>query len=167
MNKKIPALSENQIGKIKSFNNNNWIVLKKNNIKKWISLGQYKKYYTIDNGSKKYKIIINDKYIYIFSFPDYETLIYEIKNYKNIFIGKNTKKYRIYDNLFTGSSILVEIKKNEYIFIGNKIMKFNTQEPIIEFHSIMGNNSVVYPFALTNNYAYLIYENVLTYYIFI
>ena len=181
MNKKLPAASENEIGKIKSFNNNNWIVLHKNNIKKWVSIGQYKKYYTIDNGDKKYKVIITDTHIYIFNstmplfslekkgvielkknqkFFFNETLIYEIKNYKNIFIGKNTKKYRIYDKLFTGSSILVEIKKNEYIFIGNKIMKFSSKEPIIEFHSIMGNSSVVYPFALTDNYAYLIYENI-------
>jgi hypothetical protein len=62
--------------------------------------------------------------------------------------------------LFSGSSILVEIKKNSYIFIGTKIIEFNTLEPIVEFHSIMGNSSVVYPFALTNNYAYLMLKNV-------
>jgi hypothetical protein len=164
MNRKSPSIhaSENPVGKIKIGNDkNNWIILEKNNIKKWYLLGKYKKYCTEDNGNKKYKIIINDNHIYIFSNSEgYDILTYEIKNYKNIFIGKNTKKYRIYDGLFIGSSILVEIKKNTYIFIGNKITKFITNEPIIEFHSIMSNSSVVYPFALTNNYVYLMIENV-------
>ncbi len=41
------------------------------------------------NGELKYKIIINDKNIYIFYSPlDYTTLIYNIKNYKNIKVIK-------------------------------------------------------------------------------
>ena len=164
MNRKSPTshASENPVGQIKKGNDkNNWFILEKNNIKKWYLLGEYKKYYTMDNGTNKYKIIINDKNIYVFyGEPEYETLVYNIKNYKNIFIGKNTKKYRIYDKDYTGSSVLVEIKKNVYIFIGSSIIQFKTNEPITEFNSIMGNNFVVYPFALTNNYAYLIIENV-------
>ena len=150
------------VGQIKKGNDiNNWIILEKNNVKRWYLLGKYKKYYTMDNGTNKYKIIINDKNIYVFyDEPEYETLVYNIKNYKNIFIGKNTKKYRIYDKIYLGSSVLVEIKKNSYVFIGSSIIQFTTKEPIIEFHSIMGNNFVVYPFALTNDYAYLILENV-------
>ena len=163
MNRKSPTAhaSENKIGLIKKGNDtNNWIILEKNNIKRWYLLGKYKKYYTMDNGTNKYKIIINDKNIYVFyDEPEYQTLAYNIKNYKNIFIGKNTKKYRIYDKDYLGSSVLVEIKKNVYVFIGSSIIQFNTKEPIIEFHSIMGNNFVVYPFALTNDYAYLILEN--------
>jgi len=93
--------------------------------------------------------------------PAQKRLIYNVKNYKNIFIGKNTHKYRgLYNELFTGSSILVEAKKNNYVFIGNKIKTFRTIEPVVEFHSIMGNSSVVYPFALTSNYTYLMLYNV-------
>ena len=69
MVRKSPAIhaSENEIGKISIGNDkNNWIILEKNKIKKWYLLGKYKKYYTLDNGSKKYKVIINDKNIYIF-----------------------------------------------------------------------------------------------------
>ena len=69
MNRKSPAIhaSENPVGKIKKgVDKNNWIILEKNNIKKWYLLGKYKKYYTQDNGSKKYKVVINDKHIYIF-----------------------------------------------------------------------------------------------------
>jgi hypothetical protein len=62
--------------------------------------------------------------------------------------------------VFEHSNCKCSNKKNSYIFIGTKIIEFNTLEPIIEFHSIIGNGSVVYPFALTNNYAYLILENV-------
>jgi hypothetical protein len=159
MVRKSPTIhaSENQIGKISIGNDkNNWIILEKNKIKKWYLLGKYKKYYTLDNGSKKYKVIISDKNIYIFS-NNFDCIT--IKN-KQIFIGKNTKKYSVYNGLFSGSSILVEIKKNSYIFIGTKIIEFNTIEPIIEFHSIMSNSSVVYPFALTNNYAYLMLNNI-------
>jgi hypothetical protein len=163
MERKSPTIhaSENPVGKIKIGNDqHNWIILEKNKIKKWYLLGKYKKYYTEDNGNAKYKVIIGEKNIYVFFGPDYTNLVYQIKNLKNIFIGKNTKKYSIYDKLYTGSSILIEIKKNDYIFIGTKIMNFKTVEPIIEFHSIMGNSSVVYPFALTKSYAYVILENV-------
>lgn len=170
MVRKSPAIhaSENQVGKISIGNDkNNWIILEKNKIKKWYLLGKYKKYYTLDNGSKKYKVIINEKNIFIFSNDlnsDWLVLPLSTKRKesqnKQIFIGKNTKKYCVYNGLFSGSSILVENKKNSYIFIGTKIIEFNTLEPIIEFHSIIGNGYVVYPFALTNNYAYLILENV-------
>ena len=134
MVRKSPSIhaSENQIGKISIGNDkNNWIILEKNKIKKWYLLGKYKKYYTLDNGSKKYKVIISDKNIYIF--PINLDYIFEwitvkrqqIQN-KQIFIGKNTKKYSVYDGLFSGSSILIEIKKNSYIFIGTKVIEFIT-----------------------------------------
>ena len=48
----------------------------------------------------------------------------------------------------------------EYIFINDIIFKFKTKEKIIKFYSIMDNNYVVYPFALTNNYAYLMIDNI-------
>ena len=45
-------------------------------------------------GTNKYKIIINDKNIYVFyDEPEYETFVYNIKNYKNIFIYLK-KKFR-------------------------------------------------------------------------
>ncbi len=50
MNRKSPEIhaNENNIGKIKIGNDgNNWIILEKNEIKKWYSLGKYKKYYAV------------------------------------------------------------------------------------------------------------------------
>jgi hypothetical protein len=150
--------SETDVGIIKNGNDSKyWIVLENNNIKTWYLLGEHKIYYTIDNGGKPYKIIVSDSNVFVFSgLPHVHSLIYSVKKYLTIFIGKNTKKYGEHSNgMFAGSSVLVESKKNEYVFIGNKIKTFRTLEPVVEFHSIMGNSSVVYPFALTTNYAYL------------
>jgi hypothetical protein len=118
-----------------------------------------KTYYPIINGdNRKYKVQLIKSIVII---TEIETnKIYLIKKYKNIFIGKNTKKYSQYKQLFTGSSILVEIEDLEYIYIGAKIFKFNTKEPIEKFYSIMGNSSVIYPLGLSKTHAYLILENV-------
>lgn len=118
-----------------------------------------KTYYPIRNGGdSKYKVEIFKSKIIIIDLENEKK--HEIKNYKNVFIGKNSKKYGSYDKPFTGSSILVEVAPLEYIYICERIFKFKTKEPVNKFYSIMGNSFVVYPFALTDNYAYLIIENV-------
>jgi len=120
----------------------------------------YKKYYPIRNGGdSQYEVDVMKTKIII---TDLETKKkYEIKKFKNIFIGKSTNKYGsgYAKKPFTGCSILVEIKELEYVYICDKIFKFKTKEPINKFVSQMGNSFVVYPFALTDNYAYLIIEN--------
>jgi hypothetical protein len=60
------------------------------------------------------QIYKDSKYIF-FGLSNYTTLICNIKNYKNIFIGKNTQKYKshiIYTKIYKESSIFFEIKKN-------------------------------------------------------
>lgn len=117
-----------------------------------------KSYYPIINGNnRKYQVKLIKKTIIIIEIETNKT--YLIDKYKNIFIGKNTKKYSPYKQLFIGSSILVEIDDLEYIYIGEKIFKFKTKDPINKFYSIMGNSSVIYPLALSKTYAYLIMEN--------
>ena len=148
--------SENPIGLIKKGNNKeNWIILG-NQIKKWHELGKYKQYYTEHNGSTPYRVIINDKHVYVFLRDEegdkYSTLVLDTK-YDKLFIGKNVAKYSVYKGSYLGSTILIEFK-NKYILISNKIYEFETKEPIIKFISIMGNSSVPYPFALTEHYAY-------------
>jgi hypothetical protein len=121
-----------------------------------------KSYKTIINGGdNKYKVNVQKTKIIIIDLDNDKEI--EIKNYKNIFIGKNSKKYGIYDKSFTGSSILVQIKDLEYIYICSEIKRFKTKEPINKYYSIMGNNYVVYPFALSENYVYLLAENVYLY----
>jgi hypothetical protein len=167
--------STSKVGQIKVGNNGkNWIVLEKNKIKKWYLLGEYKKYKTlVYYDTISYIIVIGEKNIYIFYYNYTDSkkknnLCYypfNITNYINYFIGKNTQKYsfsnkEIYKKLYTGSSILIQYKKNKYIFINWEIFSFSTNEPIIEFHSLLGKDNRFYPFALTENYVYLIKENV-------
>lgn len=117
------------------------------------------KYYPIRNGGdSKYEVDVLKTKIIITNLETQKK--YTIKKYKNIFIGKSTDKYdkRYAKKPFTGCSILVEIKSLEYIYICDKICKFKTIEPIKTFVSQMGNSFVVYPFALTEHYAYVIIE---------
>jgi hypothetical protein len=118
-----------------------------------------KTYYPIRNGGDSiYKVDVLKTKIIITDLENEK--IHEISKYKKVFIGKNSKKYGIYNKLFTGSSILVETGELEYIYICDKIVKFNTKEPIEKFYSIMGNGFIIYPFALTEQYAYLIMESI-------
>lgn len=122
-------------------------------------MNNHKTYYPIRNGGDNiYKVEVLKTKIIITNLENEKK--YEINKYKKIFIGKNSKKYSSYDKLFTGSSILVKIGELEYIYICDRIVKFNTKEPIEKFYSIMGNDFFVYPFALTESYAYLIIESV-------
>jgi hypothetical protein len=120
-----------------------------------------KKYYPIRNGGdSKYVVDVLETKIIV---TDLETKKnYEIKKYNKVFVGKSTDKYdkRYAKKPFTGCSILVEIKQLEYIYICDKIFKFKTKEPINSYVSQMGNSFVVYPFALTDNYVYLVIENI-------
>jgi hypothetical protein len=124
--------------------------------------GKTKTYYTIYNGIHPYKIVIDKFNVYIFAknkFDDeyLKLIILKKIDIKKIWIGKNTAKYSMKsykNNKYEGSTILLEFE-DKCIYIGNlNILSFNINETIIEFHSIMGNNLVVYPFILTENYAY-------------
>lgn len=124
-------------------------------------MSTYKTYHPIRNGGdSKYKVEVYKTKVVITDLETEKT--HEIKNYKKVFIGKSTNKYyRGYAKKpFTGCSLLVEIKDSEYVYICERIFKFKTKEPVHTFVSQMGNNFVVYPFALTDNYAYLIIEDV-------
>ena len=109
-------------------------------------------------GGKMFKVVIDKNTIFVYNISD-NSKVYEIKKYKNLFVGKNSKKYGPSPKPHTGLSILVEIKDKEYVFISHKIQQFKTLEPIKKFYSQMGNNAFLYPFALTDDYAYLLIEN--------
>lgn len=169
-----------QTAKISSGNDKNkWIIINENKTKKWLKLkGKIRKYKTHDNGSRPFLVVISDDKIIVFKKND----VYEkskksnekklepwidclkINKFTNIFIGKNSKKYSIYSSYgsFTGNSIIVEIKPKNYIFIGDCIKSFNTKEPILEYYSVMGNNDVPYPFALSDTHIYLMSDMVYT-----
>lgn len=85
--------------------------------------------------------------------------------YSEVFIGKspknNTTKFSGgHGKEFNGNTILFKIGKNKYRHVtNNRIYTFTPKEHINEFYSLIGNNDVPYPFALTNDYAYLLIEN--------
>ena len=146
-----------EIGTIKKEKDNiKFVALPNNNMIKLE--GKSKIYYTMDNGSEKYKVIVDDKKIIIFILNNTKYDYLAIKKYKNIFIGKSSIKYSPYKEKFIGNSILIETLKNKYVFIGHAIYDFITTEPILKYESPMGNSSVPYPFAISENYTYLILE---------
>jgi len=86
--------------------------------------------------------------------------------YRDIFIGKSPKD-KIdgnysggYGRKFFGNSILIEINHLQYVWIGNRIIEFTSQASIKKFVSPVGNNDVVYPYAIdVDNMYYLMIEN--------
>jgi hypothetical protein len=109
-------------------------------------------------GGEMFEVVIMKTQILVYKIAD-EKQVYKIKKYKKVFIGKNSKKYGPYSAPNTGSSILVEVKDKEYVLISHLLQKFKTLEPITKFYSQMGNSWFLYPFALTDHYAYLLIEN--------
>lgn len=58
------------------------------------------------------------------------------------------------DSEFEGADILVKINDYNYIYICESIVTIKTEEKILDFFSKIGNNAVVYSFALSENYLY-------------
>ena len=53
---------------------------------------------------------------------------------------------------FDGNTILLECKDNEYVYIsGLEISKFKTDDKIIDYISLMGNNMCPYPIMVGKN----------------
>lgn len=63
------------------------------------------------------------------------------------------------DTFEIGNSILIHITGTKYIFIGMYIYEFESQEPIVEYISPIGNNNTPYPFAKTANETFLMIED--------
>ena len=161
-----------------------WIILEtKNKIKRWYKLkGKVKNYITHDNGSRPFKVVIAENKIIIFK----NTALFEknkrlrnkmfdhkidfeqwsscmiIPKFKGIFIGKHSNKYLpdgYSSDLSLGNTILIERSHLNYIVIVSScILQFKTLEKINKYFSPIGGSDSPYPFALTDNYAYLILE---------
>ena len=100
----------------------------------------------------KYKICKFDPPL--FSFPA-----------KNIFIGKSkvcpmTEFSGARDkNVFDGNTLLLECEDNEYVyFSGLEISKFKTDDKIIDYLSLMGNNMTPYAIMVGEKYTYFLYH---------
>jgi hypothetical protein len=129
-------------------------------------------YYTQDNGSRPFKVVIKGKELSIYGCNDaalkelgwYQYAYYDfITKYKasKIFIGDDPEKINgDYSNKHPGSSIIAEISKHKYVFIGESVYEFETESPITMFRSPIGNSDVPYPFAQDNTFTYLMIEDV-------
>ena len=144
-------------------------------------MSKLKTYYTHDNGSRPFKVVIDNKKVYIYKYKKYDedsdttlysekSIKYEKKNLfkcKNIFIAKSPKNPRTifsggYGAKFTGNSILLQITKNKYVFIGHIIFSFTSKSKIKKFVSPVGNSDVPYPYAIDiDGRYYLMIENVI------
>ena len=85
---------------------------------------------------------------------------------KHIFIGKSkvcemTKFSGAADisSDFDGNTLVPQCENNEYVYVsGLEISKFKTDDKIIDYMSLMGNNKVPYATILGENYTYLLYN---------
>ena len=120
------------------------------------------------NFGPKYLVVINENtYVSVYKYEKYKFdqpfLSFQAKN---IFIGKSricamTEFSGAEDKSsgFDGNTLLLEFENNEYVYIsGLEIIKFKTDDKIIDYISLMGNNMVPYAFVIGEKYTYFIYN---------
>ena len=62
-------------------------------------------------------------------------------------------------NDFDGNTLLLECEDNEYVYIsGLEITKFKTDDKIIEYISLVGNNMIPYAIMIGKRYTYFLYD---------
>ena len=126
-------------------------------------------YFILDNYRKRFSVIINNNYIYIFRISNRDKIWEGLV--KNIFIGKsclNEMDEIFYNPDLDGNTILLELEEKKYMFIGNKgVYTFETEDKIIKFISNVLNNQVPYAYAygerniyyLSDQFVYIPYES--------
>ena len=58
-----------------------------------------------------------------------------------------------------GNTLLLQCENNEYVYIsGLEVFKFKTDDKIIDYISLMGNNMIPYAFIIGEKYKYFIYN---------
>lgn len=113
-----------------------------------------------DNRLRPFIVEIDDeKEIKIYKLLDLkEKGIYQyfcsISGYEKVFLGKDND----INIPCEGNTILIKINKFNYISIGMNIFSFQTDEEIVRYESVIGNNDVPYPVAYSRNNVYLISE---------
>lgn len=128
-------------------------------------------YFTHANGARPYKVTINNNHVNVYKSTNeddenYNCLVLDITP-QQIFIGKSIKNKMTefsggYGDEFDGNSILLKVNDTTSIYVGEKIMLFHTLNPIVSYHSPVGNNDVPYPWAVdSENNHYLIIEEVI------
>ena len=116
-----------------------------------------------DNYRSKYLVVIDgDVYVYKYEKCKFDQPFLSFKP-KRIFIGKSkvcpmTEFSGAGDKIdFDGNTYLLECEDNEYVYIyGLEIFKFKTDDKIIDYISLMGNNIIAYAIIIGEKYTYFI-----------
>lgn len=125
-----------------------------------------KTYETHDNGGRPFLVEVIGSHIIVYKNGEQLPLkqLYETST-KNIFIGKKSPLWGGYNGLSSkeaiGNSMLLHLGE-KYVFIGHEIYEFSSIEgdTIHTFYSDIGNSDVPYPYAIGENYIYIILDKV-------
>lgn len=126
-------------------------------------------YTTHDNGGRPFCVEVNGNHVNIFMTVDIDSVNTKRGTQhfsfdtETIWIGDNTypvnqTKHYEPNGRYPGNSILLHLKGNQYIFVGDSIFSFKTAEPILEYHSPIGNSDVPYPYAISETAVYFMLE---------
>ena len=117
------------------------------------------------NYQSKYLVII-DSVVNVYKYEnckfDQPFLSYQPKHF---FIGKSkncpTTEFSQSEDvvIFDGNTLLLECENNEYIYIsGLEIVKFEIEDKIIDYISLMGSNIKPYSIAIGEKFTYFLYN---------
>ena len=105
------------------------------------------------NYENKYLVVIIESFVYVYKkkICKFNPPLFTFQT-KNVFIGKpkvcpmtEFSGSANYISEFEGNTLLLECEDNEYVYIsGLEISKFNTDDEIIDYISLMGNNMCPY-----------------------
>ena len=115
-------------------------------------------YDTHDNGSKAFRVYVDNKQVSIYKGEykkddtiEFDTLVKEVKA-KEVFIGKPE-----------GNSILLQLSENRYMHIGTEVYEFTMEDEVDHYYSMIGNSDVPYPVLLGTHYVYFMLDGDHTY----
>ena len=117
------------------------------------------------NYENKYLVVIIDTTVYVYKnkICKFDPPLFSFQA-KNVFIGKSkicpmTEFSGARDkNDFDGNTLILECEDNEYVYIsGLEITKFKTDDKIIDYISLMGNNMIPYAIMIGERYTYFLY----------
>ena len=119
------------------------------------------------NYQNKYLVLIIDTTVYVYKnkICKFDPSLFTFQA-KNIFIGKSkvcpmTEFSGAASNSseFDGNTLLIECENNEYVYIsGLEITKFKTDDTIIDYISLMGNNMLPHAIMIGERYTYFLYH---------
>ena len=118
------------------------------------------------NYEDKYLVVIMDTSVYVYKYKNckFDPPLFSFQA-KNVFIGKSkicpmTEFSGARDkNDYDGNTLLLECEDNEYIYIsGLEIIKFKTDDKIIDYISLMGNNMTPYAVMVGEKNTYFLYH---------